>query len=922
MGVNSNRIFPEMRMNFSLHRLDISLGESMTSKPRMKKLPLVTLLALLSVIALSSFSVLARADNLYASIRGTVTDPSGAVIASVKLNATNVSTGIVFTTETNSTGAFTFLQLPIGDYTVKAEQTGFKVYEASGIHIDLNQVYNLTVKLSLGAATEQVVVETNPVQVEQTDMQLGSTITAQQIVDIPLNGRNWTQLQQLEPGIVGTSDRFGGASGAYSGNGAETQQNSFLINGVDSNDASLNTALVIPSPDAIGEFRLITSTINPEYGRNSGTIINANIKNGTNQFHGSGFEFYRDTFLDAANYFEQGCGQPDCRSPFHQNEYGATIGGPIFKDHAFFFFSYQGYHQKIPQAGNNAVPVYTDAERGGDFSANDDFGTNLSAVPLFGDSLSSCGNPCPAGPPCTGPGGLFNSGMIPVDDFNPLAVKLLNQFVPEPTSNGNIFNFNPHTTATYNQYIYRIDDKLTSRDSLWFYGLYQTNPSVDTLPFTGSTLPGMSEQAQRHYQQYSFSWSHTFSPTTLNELRIAYLRFNFAAVEPVAPINPTDYGFTGIVPQDASQASLPVMAVGGFFTLGFSSNGPHPRLQNNYQAIDNFSKVYGHHTIKAGVNYDRVTLNNPFFNNLGGNYAYNGSGVFSTGNPGADFLLGLPDTYTQGSGSIVQGQAHEVYSYVQDQWQIKPNLTITYGTGYDVQTPWYNQYGFGEIMGAFRPGQQSTIFPSAPVGFVYPGDKGINKYGGPTVKYNHLAPRVGFAWSPGASRNFSIHGGFGIYYNRSEEELALETLTNAPFALTSSGAGPASGCGSPAFSTPFIGVNNSVNPCNALINGTTNPFPFTVPAKGSSPDFTQYEPIGFSFNTSAPNLTAPRSANFNLSLERQLDKSTIVTAAYVGNRGRHEEGALDLNEAGQYPGVNPAAAAYNGGSCFSYFFFG
>ena len=891
----------------------------MQSEFGFKRVRVLALLALLSIVAIGVLSTPAMADNLYASIRGTVTDPSGAVISGAKMIATNASTGIMYTTTSNSSGSFTFLQLPIGDYTVKAEQSGFKAYQASGIHLDLDQVYNLSVKLALGAATEQIVVEANPVQVEQTDMQLGTTITGQTIVDIPLNGRNWTQLQQLEPGIVGTSDRFGGGNGAYSGNGAETQQNSFLINGVDSNDASLNTALVIPSPDAIGEFRLITSTINPEYGRNSGTIINANIKNGTNQFHGSGFEFYRDTFLDAANYFEQGCGQPDCRSPFHQNEYGATIGGPIFKDHAFFFFSYQGYHQKIPQAANNAVKVYSDDERNGNFSADGGFSSALSATPLWGDAGSSCpdgGAQCPKNTPYTGPGGLFNSGMIPTDDFNQLSVKLLNQFVPEATSNGDIFNFNPHTTATYNQYLYRIDDKLTSRDSLWFYGLYQTNPSVDTLPFTGSTLPGMSEQAQRHYQQYSFSWSHTFSPTTLNELRIAYLRFNFAAVEPVAPINPTDYGFTGIVPQDASQASLPVMAVGGLFTLGFSSNGPQPRLQNNYQAIDNFSKVYGHHTIKAGVNYDRVTLNNPFFNNLGGNYAYNGSGVFSTGNPGADFLLGLPDTYTQGSGSIVQAQAHEVYSYVQDQWQIKPNLTITYGTGYDVQTPWYNQYGFGEIMGAFRPGQQSTIFPSAPVGFVYPGDKGINKYGGPTVKYNHFAPRVGFAWSPGASRNLSIHGGFGIYYNRSEEELALQTLTNAPFALTSSGAGPGSSCGtSPAFATPFTSADGS-----CTVNKGINPFPFIVPGKGATPDFSQYEPIGFSFNTSAPNLTAPRSANFNLTVERQLDKATILTAAYVGNRGRHEEGAVDLNLAGQAPGVNPAAAAT--GTCFAYLFVG
>ncbi len=874
----------------------------------------------------------ANADNLYASIRGTATDPTGAVVAGVKLTATNAATGILYTTTSNSSGAFTFLQLPIGDYSVKAEQTGFKAYQASGIHIDLNQVYNLDVKLALGATTEQIVVEANPVQVEQTDMQLGSTISGQQIVDIPLNGRNWTQLQQLEPGIVGTSDRFGGNNGAFSGNGAETQQNSFMINGVDSNDASLNTALVIPSPDAIGEFRLVTSTLNPEYGRNSGTIVNANIKNGTNQFHGSAFEFYRDTFLDAKNYFEQ------TASPFHQNEYGATIGGPIVKDHAFFFFSYQGYHQRVPQTGvGNTVPVYSQANLNGDFSdeaaafngtpggaANGGpINPNVSPSPMFGDLNSICpvsgGTPCPAGTPfgmfynasnvLLG-NGLFSSGMIPTQDFNPLSLKLVNQFVPLPNGPNDSFVFNPTTTATYNQYLYRIDDKLTSRDALWFYGLYQTNPSQDTLPFTGSTLPGMAEEAQRHQQQYSVSWTHTFSPTTLNEARIAYTRFNFISVEPVNPINPTSYGFTGITPQSPSLASLPVMTVGNLFTLGFAASGPQPRIQNGYQAIDNFSKVSGHHTIKAGINYDHSSINNPFYNNLGGNFTFNGGGTFSTTVGGADFLLGDPDAYSQGSGSIVQAHAHEIYAYVQDQWQMKPNLTITYGTGYDLQTPWYNQYGFGEIMGAFRPGQQSTVFPTAPVGFVYPGDTGINKYGGPTVKYNHFAPRVGFAWSPGASRNFSIHGGVGLYYNRTEEELALQTLTNAPFALTSSGA--TATCAAPAFATPFVGLANSLSSCSA-----PQTFPFVVPQKGSSPDFSQYFPIGLGFTTMDPRLTSPRSVNFNLTVERQLDKSTILSIGYVANRGRHEEGAVDLNLAGQAPGVNTAAALFNNGSCNS-----
>ncbi len=407
------------------------------------KFQFVALVALLLTVALGVFTVPANADNLYASIKGTVSDPSGAMMSGVKFTATNSATGVAYTTTSNKDGVFDFLQLPAGDYTVRAEQSGFKKYQASGIHIDVDQIYNLPVALTVGTVSEEIIVEANPVQVQQTDMQLGTTVEGQQIVDIPLNGRNWTQLQQLEPGIVGTSDRFGGNNGAFSGNGAETQQNSFLINGVDSNDSSLNTALVIPSPDAISEFRLVTSTINPEFGRNSGTIINAQIKSGTNGFHGSGFEFYRDTFLDAKNYFET------TPSPFHQNEFGGTVGGPIIKDKAFFFFSYQGYHQKIPDGASSSVTTLTTNQYdmgifGAEFNGTPGMDGNLPKNPNVSPD-SACWRCERAGHQrksmCwTVPGwytvrpvyspsnvlitnGLFSTGQIPTQNFNPLARK-------------------------------------------------------------------------------------------------------------------------------------------------------------------------------------------------------------------------------------------------------------------------------------------------------------------------------------------------------------------------------------------------------------------------------------------------------------------------------------------------------------------
>ena len=874
----------------------------------------VVLLVALGLLGAFVATPPAQADNLYASIRGTVTDPSGAVVPDAKLTATNIATGLSYNATSDKDGLFAFLQLPIGDYSVRGEKTGFKAFSEGHIHLDLDQVFNLKVAMEVGVTSETITVEANPAQVETTSMQLGTTITGSQIVDLPLNGRNWTQLMQLQPGVEASNDRFG--AGAYSTNGSETQQNAFLINGTDTNDAALNVPLVVPSPDAIGEFNLVSSTLNPEYGRNSGATVNAAIKSGTNQFHGDVFEFYRDTFLDAPAWFQANAAGNPAASPFHQNLFGGTVGGPIYKDHAFFFFSYQGERATRPEPNaSSSVPVFSTAQRGGDFSAGSAFKANPIPFAMFGDSKSSC--PVAGGVKCQ-PGtatpltyaNLFSTGVIPAQDLNPLAVKLMNQFVPLPNS-GNNFVFNPSEALKQDQYLGRIDEKVTNRDAVWFYGFYENFPASDAVPFSGSDLPGFASTSPAKYYEYTAAWNHTLSPTALNEVRVAYLRFNFTANEPAANIDPTAYGFSGIVPQVRSLESLPVMAVSGFFTLGFSSNGPQPRVQNTYQVTDNFSKVWGHHTLKVGFNMDRLSVNNPFFANLSGNYQYNGSGTFSTGNAGADFLLGTPDSYNQGSGAILRDRAQEYYSYVQDQWQIKPNLTLTLGTGWDIETPQKNIYANGETMAAIRPGEQSTIFPTAPVGLVFPGDKGINGYGGPSVHYSDFAPRLGFAWSPRDNHNLSVRGGIGLYYNRTEGEAALQTLFTPPFSLATSGAGAIGA--PPNFGSPFQ-TQNTVAIGKVPTGTVPQLFPFSPPAVGASvpaSTWAQFEPFGFNISESDPRMTAPRATNFNLNVEYQVSKSTIVTIGYVGAIGRHEEGNYNANPAGVFPGVNnnPAALA-------------
>ncbi|MGH9397398.1 MAG: TonB-dependent receptor, partial [Terriglobia bacterium] len=384
-----------------------------------------------------------------------------------------------------------------------------------------------------------------------------------------------------------------------------------------------------------------------------------------------------------------------------------------------------------------------------------------------------------------------------------------------------------------------------------------------------------------------------------------YFRFNYDAVVPTNPINPTRYGFTGIFPQFPSQASLPVMTVNGYFTLGFTANGPQPRIDQNYNLIDNLSKIAGRHTLKFGFIMDRIQVYNPFLPNLAGNFGYFGSGAFSTGFPAADFLLGIPDTYAQGSGTISNVRAREYYSYAQDQWQFRPNLTFTFGLGWDIETPYINLYDKGELVNAFRPGQQSTVFPTAPVGLLWPGDKGISNTGGPTIPYKNFAPRVGFAWSPGSSRNWSVRGGFGLYYNRTEEEGSLQNIGAPPFAITGQGVANV-GC-SPSFAAPYSGWCPGTKGAPPTATTVPNQFPFTPPALGSNFNFAAIEP--FSLNVYSPNYGVPMSENYNLTVERQLTNSMIFSMGYVGNVGRHLDGASDLQYAGQSPGVNPGAAA-------------
>jgi hypothetical protein len=838
-------------------------------------LPLVLGFALILGLAFSAILAPYCYADSNGRIRGTVTDASGASIADATVKIVNVATNLERALTTSDVGTFDAPELPPGIYNVTVTKSGFRTFKQSGVKLESAATYVMTANLEIGEISATVEVNAEKLQADATTMQLGGELAGGEIKDFPLLNRQWINLQTTLPGVVASSDRF---NNNFSTNGSRSQSNNYVVNGTDSNDLPLNTPIANSiNPDAIQEVKVVDSTLNPEYGRNSGGTLMVTTKSGTNEFHGSAFEFYRDTFMNAPNFFAPIVNGNKVTPPFHQNQFGGTIGGPILKNKLFGFFSYQGTRQF--QGIAQTSQVYTPAQRGGDFSGAAAL-TGTSPVPLTGED----GIVHPAG---TSYATLFPTNHIPTVDFSTPSSILLSKYIPLPNPvGGTQFNYSELIKQNPNQYLARVDYNLSSKDTIFFYLFTQRATQTDTLPFLpGATtpLPGFGQFQTTKVYQYTASETHIFNEHMLNEFKIGYNRFNFDTVEPTNVVSPASLGFTGINPQNTKAQSAPRINVTGLFTIGFSDNGPQPRLDDTGQLIDNFSYTTGKHAYKWGVDIRRGHVANPFAFQNNGAFTFAHGGSFTTGNAGADFLLGFPDSYGQSSGGRIDARGWEYYSYIQDQWRLRPNLTFTYGIGWQIDTPLTDFFNHGVAINAFRANQQSTVFPTAPTGLVFPGDQGISSAGYRT-HYNNFGPRIGFAWNP--IRKLTVRAGWGIYYDNSEEELTLQNLLAPPFSLGSTGASDFPLFGSPSFANPFTDVSGA--------GVVPNKFPFTPPAPGSAVDFANlFEPMGLSIVD--PNFNVQYVMNRQLTVQYQVSPTILTTLSYVGAAGRRLEGRHEIN---------------------------
>lgn len=876
-------------------------------------------LTVIGILSLAMFIALPAAwAATTGTIEGTVTDPSGAAVPGASVTVLNAATGYTQTVQSDSTGRFVIADLTPGNYTVTVQKSGFEKIVETNVPVKISEIYTLPVRLVVGSISQTVQVSAYPVKVNTTGMQLGANLTASSVTEYPNINRDWVNLQQTLPGAMGPATRLGVTGNVVSFNGNREQANDYMVNGGDYNDIALNVPQEPPSPDAIASVHIVTSTLNPEYGRNSGAILVADIKSGTNDFHGDAFEYYRDTSLDSRAYFAT---QP---TPFHQNQFGGTLGGPILKKKLFFFFSYQGTRQFAARSqldGNqNTVsientPVFNSSEYNGNWSAQGlgnparppaPFAGN-SPIAEYGDASSTC--PAPSvggsGPRCaagTAYSSLFSTGVIPQEDFSSVAKKLMSEFPQTHQANtpAGTYSFPVAGRYSQNQFLGRLDFDLSQNDRMYFYGFWSRAPSDTNMPFLGATLPGFGQTNTETTQQYLFSEHHIFNANMLNTFRISYQRLNYLAAMPQNPVSPSSAGFTGIVPQlTGPNQSLPFIGVLGFFDLGFSYDGPQPRVDDVGELTDNFSYIHGSHSFKWGADIRRTHVFNPFGFINNGLFSFSGGGPFSTGVPGADFELGIPDSYYQSSGNIINARGWEIYSYIQDHWQILPRLTFIYGSGWDIETPLTQLYDHGLAHNAFRPFQQSVVFPTAPQGLVFPGDPGVTSSGYRT-HLNNFAPRIGFAWSPAAG--WSVRTGWGMYYDNSAEEMVLESLTAPPFSLQDAGATDAPLFGSPAFATPFSTVNSvpvCIYACGTAqqydqpAGSIPQKYPFTPPAPGSPVNFTFFEP--FTLNVTTPNFNTPYVMNYNLTVQKQIGPSMVGTISYVGSQGRRLEAVYEGN---------------------------
>jgi len=796
---------------------------------------------LFRILVVCSFILPTVAQDPTGTLQGTVIDPSGARIPHAKVTAESVDTGRTTAQQTTEEGAFRFSSLRVGSYRIRAGAPGFADCETAAIRLDVGRVQDMPLQLNLASATSnQITVGDNAATVDVSPT-LGNVVSGREALDLPLNGRNLTQLGLLQPGVAPMTSGVLQAGGikrqgqAYAVNGLPPESNNYFLDGV-SNLDSVNGGFALRTPpDAVSEFRILTSNAPAEYGETDGAITTVITKSGTNQFHGSLYEFLRNNNLDARNFFAAST------EPLHQNQFGATFGGPLRKNKDFFFGFYEG--QRDREGVTRATIVPTSAQRAGDFSAQPSPLINYLA------------------------GAPYPNNTIPRRQLSPISVAALN-LIPLGNLSPSLFSTTQMLTNDYDQGGFRFDHYFSDSDQI--YARYATSSQhvLDPLPINGSSVPGFPTADNFRTHSATVSWVHSFSPALVQTARVAFFR-NAASIEAAQNHTPaSSLGFT-YQPTLPEVTGSPYLIISGFGNIGNPITGPQNTVQNDNQGFYSLAITHDRHNFKFGGNFDRQQINVL----LG--IATNGFFVFApfpVSDAFASFLVGQPVVFFQGGGDFNRGLRKWVAAgYAQDDWRIRPNLTLSYGLRYGVNTPYTD---IRNRMNAWAPGRQSRVRTDAPAGLLFPGDPGVPN-GIAEVDYREFMPRVGFAWDPFGHATTTIRGGYGIFYDGYTNGVGgpLQAAVSAlPWTQ--------------AFQLPGPGLNFA-NP----YNGSTPPFvnqTFVRPA---------------TILTVESGMRPPYSQQWNFSVEHVFAARYTLDLRYVGNKGTHLPRFIEANPAIYGPGA-------------------
>jgi hypothetical protein len=882
-------------------------------------------------------------------IAGVVTDPSSAFVSGVTVTLTNTSNGTKQTAVTNDQGQYSFPVVAVGRYELEISAPGFQAYKKIGIQIDVDTALQIDAAMKIEQSKQSVEVSDSVVTVQMSDTEIGQTIASKQVADVPLNGRSYTDLLATQAGVspVTTSGAANSTSGGgfgtvpvagnentgqFSINGQRESANEFFLNGASVQETIGQQAGIIPNLDSIAEFRIISSNADAEYGGFSGGLVNVITKSGGDKLHGSLFEFLRNTGLDARGFFS-----PE-RSTFQQNQYGGTFGGPIRKDKAFFFVDYQG-QRTVEGIETGIVSVPSLLNRNGVFDPSVPFSksNNINGSPIatsvatpnlasvlagevgyhvdsgepyyYTASTINSATITPSNPagtafgvnctptsiiPCAFPNAVIPKFAIP-------ATKML-QYIPTPNVGSNEFSSGAEKRRTN-------DDKGSARLDLnsGKYGNVSAYYFVDgytlddpyPVGFGGATVPGPNGPydalSSGTDQVAVLRDTKTIGSTMVNEAHISYTRLSNLLGVPKGGVGVSlaDQGISN--DPEGIQQGFPQYA--GVETLYFNSFtvGTEPfflnQVNNNYQVGDNFSKVVRNHTLKLGgqyIGYRVLQLPDLVAN---GTFSFFGSGTQSTGNGYADFLLGLPDFYSQQSSPPFHESAADGGLFAEDSWRIRTNLTLNLGVRWDYVTPWSE---LNHQTTTLIPGVESQTFPGAPLGYLVPGDhlpngQAIPSGIAPTPKDN-FSPRIGIAYSPnwsdgllgkltGGPGKTSIHLGGGRFVSSPEGLTVAYPTGNPPYGLTYTSPEP------PVMSTPFIGAESGTEYVQQF---PVDVPPYTVSPKNPDPNvnWSRYTPISGAGSVWYQNKTA-YTESLNFTVDRQIGSNMLATASYIGSESHH-----------------------------------